>query len=190
MSGLVPGLDYHLNVLSPGYQPGSQKGKAIVLKPEEVRDLVDIRLEWWGKKAVPGLLKKLQSADMYDRESAARHLGQLGADAADAVPALMEKLKNDPRNTVRYSVAAALGKIGPAAKQAVPDLIRALQKDAGGGVQREAATALGLIGHPVALPFLKEALDNPDTDVSGAAAEAIQRLEKVWKKPSSDKKIK
>jgi RNA polymerase sigma factor (sigma-70 family) len=176
MTGLIPGLEYHLSIEAAGYQRGTQP-KELVLKPDEVREIGDIRLEWWGKKAVPGFIKKLQSADMYERESAAAQLGALGTDAADAVPALIEKLKKDPCNTVRYGAAAALGKIGPASKRAVPDLIRALQEDTGGGVQREAAIALGLIGDSSALPALKEAVNHSDRDVSRAAAEAIECVE-------------
>ena len=178
MMGMIPGLEYHLSVHSTGYRGGMQAGE-LVLKPDETRELKDICLEWWGKKAVPGLVKKLQSPDLYDREYAAALLGELGAEAAEAVPALVEKLNKDPRNTVRYSVAAALGKIGPAAKPAVPDLIRALQEDAGGGVQREAATALGLIGDLSATPALKVALEHVDRDISIAAAGAIKRLEEA-----------
>ena len=186
MTNLIPGLEYHLAIERKGHQTGTQK-KKLVLNPDEIRELGDIRLEWWGKKAVPGLLNKLQSADMYDRETAAHQLGQLGADADAAVPALIEKLNQDPTNTVRYGVAAALGKIGPAAKLAVPSLLRALQEDTGGGVQREAATALGLIGDLSALPFLRNALKNPDRDVQNAAAESVERLEKVLKKPAPAK---
>ncbi len=174
--GLVPGLEYCLSIQSAGYRTKSETNE-LVLKPDEVRDIGDIRLDWWGKKAVPGLLKKLQSDDTYDRESAARFLGELGADGAAAVPTLIESLKQDPRNTVRFTVAEALGRIGPTAKAAVPDLIQALQNDTGGGVQREAAIALGLIGDGSALPALKDALNSSDTTIKRAAAEAIKRLE-------------
>ncbi|QJW95257.1 sigma-70 family RNA polymerase sigma factor [Frigoriglobus tundricola] len=187
MTGLVPGLDYYLVVRAPGLQPREQAGElvfqpGVVLKPDEVRDLEAVRLEWWGKKAVPGLIEKLTSAETSARERAAGQLGELGADAVGAVPALVERLKHDPRNTVRYGAAAALGKIGPMARAAVPDLITALQEDTGGGVQREAATALGLIGDPSALPVLNGALKNSDSDAPRAAAEAIRRLEEAAKK--------
>jgi RNA polymerase sigma factor (sigma-70 family) len=186
MTGLIPGLEYHVVVRAAGltrdltgelvFQPG------VVLKPGEVREIGDIRMEWWGKKAVPGLLKRLASADASDRAAAASQLGELGADAIDAVPALVERLKHDPRNTVRFGSAAALGKIGPTARAAVPDLITALREDWGGGVQREAATALGLIGELSALPALKRASTDSDNEVARAAAEAIKRLEEVAKK--------
>ena len=180
IAGLVPGLTYSLEVRAPGYQRGMHL-KIFALKPGAVHEIGEIRLDWWGKKAVPGLLEKLQSDDRYMREEAARQFGELGEDASAAVPALIEVLKRDPINSVRYDAAAALGKIGPMARAAIPDLIRALEKDTGGGVQREAATALGLLGDGTALPALKAALDNPDNEVKRAAAEAIKRLERPAK---------
>jgi HEAT repeat protein len=183
MTGLVPGLEYELVVRAPGlvldqHSPGQVEfGRDVVLKPGEDRDLGEVRMEWWDKRAVPGLIVRLKSTEWATRGSAAGALGDLGSDAVDAVPALIEALNRDPHNTVRFGAAAALGKVGPAAKAAVPDLIKALREDTGGGVQREAAAALGLIGDPGALPFLKEALDNTDIDVRKAAGEAIERLE-------------
>ena len=53
-------------------------------------------MEWWGPKAVPGLIEKLKLKDARVREIACRDLSSLGADAAEAVPALIEALKGDP----------------------------------------------------------------------------------------------
>jgi hypothetical protein len=182
VTGLIPGLDYHLTVRAPGYQ-GWRRPDTFVLKPGEGRAIGDARLDWWGIKAVPGLIKKLQSGTAFDQALAIALLGELGADAAEAVPTLVEKLTQDPSNSVRFSVAATLGKIGPPARVAVPALIRALQEDTGGGVQREAATALGLLGDRSALPALKDALKSSDSDVSKAAGEALKRLDEGAKKP-------
>jgi RNA polymerase sigma factor (sigma-70 family) len=182
ISGLIPGLDYVLAVRAPGYHY-TQTHNTFVLKPDEVRALQDTRLDWWGPKAVPGLIKKLQSDNTFDQALALALLGELGADAAGAVPALVEKLTQDPSNSIRFSAAEALGKIGPPARVAVPTLIRALKEDTGGGVQQHAATALGLLGDRSALPALKEALESSDSGVSKAAGEALKRLEEAAKKP-------
>lgn len=176
MTGLIPGLDYYLSLDAPGYV--RSQSERFVLKSQETRDLRDLRLEWSGKKAIPRLLKGLQHADMYARESACRELAELGPDAAECVPAVIELLRKDQRNTVRYNAAAALGKIGPAAISATPHLIRALKEDTGGGIQREAATALGLIGDPASLPALREAAKNPERDIETAATASILRIEK------------
>lgn len=179
--GLIPGVEYHVWANPPGLR-GAAHPETITLKPDETRELADLRLEWWGKKAVPGLIKKLQGANAFERDLALALLGELGAEAADAVPALVENLKNAKSNSVRFSAATALGKIGPPAKASVPDLIKALQEDNGGGVQREAATALGLIGEAAALPALKVASEHVDQDIRKAAAEAIKRLDEWAKK--------
>lgn len=44
MTELIPGLDYHLSIQATGYQQSSLD-KEIVLKPDEIRDLGDVRLE-------------------------------------------------------------------------------------------------------------------------------------------------
>jgi hypothetical protein len=64
----------------------------------------------------------LKSAKKADRIAAAEVLGQIGPEAAPAVPALMVLLKD--RTTQECNVAArSLGRIGPGAKSAVPLLI-------------------------------------------------------------------
>ena len=54
-------------------------------------------------------------------------LENMGPDAKDAVPALINAL-SDPDRGVRQASVKALGRIGPAAKAAVPALSRALKK--------------------------------------------------------------
>jgi hypothetical protein len=179
--GLIPGLEYRVWLNAPGHR-AAMYPDAITLKPEETRELKELRMEWWGKKAVPDLLKNLRSPNASDRQSATGLLGALGADAEEAVPELVKALKNDPVNSVRFSAAGALGRIGPKARGAVPDLITALQKDAGGGVQREAAIALGLIGDPSALEALQSVTLHVDTDIRRAAIEAVKRVKDAVKK--------
>ena len=56
------------------------------------------------------------------RYASAQAMGQIGPDAREAVPALIEALM-DTVADVRYWSALALGRIGPEAKAAVPTLI-------------------------------------------------------------------
>jgi HEAT repeat protein len=96
-----------------------------------------------GKPAVPTLVRLL------NREKSAYWccivLGEMGADAADAAPALVEVLQGNPRPEVRREAALALGLIGPAAADSVPALTQALGEN-DTAIAAGAAYALGRIG--------------------------------------------
>jgi len=77
-----------------------------------------------GPAAVPGLIRML--GDKTVTCEAARALGDLGPAAKDAVPQLIQALK-DKRANVRQFAATALGQIGPAAREAIPSLTDALK---------------------------------------------------------------
>jgi HEAT repeat protein len=109
---------------------------------------------------------------------AAFALGNIGHVGKDAVPALINALKDQDAN-VRWSAAAALGKIGPAAEDAVPALSDAL-KDQNGSVRSSAAAALGTIG-PAAkdtVLALNDAVNDKYTNATGAL-DAILRSTSV-----------
>jgi HEAT repeat protein len=93
---------------------------------------------------VPALVKQLKSTDPDMRRSAAKELGEAGADAKPAITALAEALK-DRDLFVRRFAAQALGEIGPDARPAVKALTGALN-DPKKEVSQAAATALGKIG--------------------------------------------
>src|SRR5579883_1994592 len=65
-------------------------------------------------------VKDLGSRDQDIRHSAAFHLSEMGAEAKDAVPQLIEVLQSDPIMSIRGEAASALGKIGAPASAAVP----------------------------------------------------------------------
>ncbi len=176
MSKLIPGLDYHMTAHAKGYRTGHYDRKKFVLEPGQQLDAGTLKLDWWGKKAVPGLIQQLKNPAKDVRFVAAGLLGRLGADAAEAVPHLLEVLRDDESSSVHNLVTQALGKIGPMAELAVPEIIETLKSD-NGGLRREAAKALGLIGSPVAIPALKAAMNDERRDVRKAAAEAIKQIE-------------
>jgi HEAT repeat protein len=93
---------------------------------------------------ISGLMQDLKTGDDATRAAAALALGEKGAEARDAVPALTEALR-DEYELVRERAAEALGQIGPPAKAAVPALSMAL-KDAVADVREAAADALQRIG--------------------------------------------
>ena len=91
------------------------------------------------------LINALGDKDQSVRNDVARVLGLIGPETKDAVPKLIEMLKNDTGWFARSSAAHSLGKIGPDAKSAVPALIEAM-KDRIAGVRGAAILALGEIG--------------------------------------------
>ena len=122
------------------------------------------------------------------RIAAIQALGGFGREAANAVPELVQALR-DKDLRVRWFAAEALGLIGPDAKAAIPALHAALRsRDAvaadaanvDGGVADApmrliAAFALGRIGPEAraAIPDLIAALSGPDSRVRAEAARAL-----------------
>jgi hypothetical protein len=77
-----------------------------------VRWQATVALGTLGPPAIPLLLKALRDVESQCRESAARALGSMGADAIDCAPAL-EALLKDANYDVRDAAAKALEKIDP-----------------------------------------------------------------------------
>lgn len=156
-------------------------------------------------EAVPVLIARLKSPDLWIRHEAARTLGYLGAAGKDAVPSLIEAL-HDPF-PVPYAVVPAFGDIGPEARTAIPVLLvtardipvlRILAADALGGIGEPAReAALGLLDHRAgemravglralggmgeaarpSLPRIRAALAGGTSDERLAAADALVRLD-------------
>ncbi len=121
-------------------------------------------------------IEKLQDKDVAVRRSAAMALKQMGAEAKQAVPALIKALQ-DKDHHVRSRAASTLGKIGPEAEEAISNLIELLQ-DKNKGVRWYAAIGLGEIGPKAkrAIPALIRILEGEDRDVRWIAAEALGRI--------------
>jgi hypothetical protein len=167
---LVPKLDYRYYVKAEGFQdeyPGDRR--PIVADSARQVEAQEVRLSWRGKKALPRFLK------FADRDQGAIHaLGELGPQAAPAVPTLTAILKASPDNEKRRLAAQALGKIGPAAKGAVGELTSAMKND-DPQVARYAAESLGLIGDPRAAAAIEAARTSARIDPQTAAV-ALWRL--------------
>jgi hypothetical protein len=125
------------------------------------------------------LIDFLQADQAAFRAEAARALGRLKSDAADAVPALQQLLAHDPDVTVRCQAATALGRLGRRAAPAVDDLASALWHPHR-PLRFCAAHALGCMGS-AACGALKDLLyfgrtltdDRPLTDAIWAAVARI-----------------
>jgi lysophospholipase L1-like esterase len=127
-----------------------------------------------GPEDVPRLQGALDSADPYVAAFAAWSLGNLGAAAEAAVPALARALSRDDTDAV---VAGALARIGPRAAGAVGVLAHDLGSENADRRWRAART-LGRIGPPAApaVPRLAEALADPHDAVRRNAARALGRI--------------
>ena len=126
---------------------------------------------------LPVLLDALRTKARLFPGMAAAALGELGASAAPAVPALAAELKA-PHADDRWSAAGALAAIGSAASPAVPALADALEHDRDEKARWYAAYALSEIGpdSAPAIPALLQALEDIDDDVRGYAARALSRI--------------
>ncbi len=164
MTGLIPGLDYYMTAHAAGYHTEFGNAKKFVAEPGQELEVGTLKLDWWGKKAVPELIEKLQMPE--EREGAAEMLGYLGADAAEALPVLIQVLKAESRSEVRYKIASALDKVSPAVKVVAPELIQrlidSLRQDSSSSVRYSVASALGKIGAGAraAVPALIETLQH------------------------------
>jgi HEAT repeat protein len=122
-------------------------------------------------------LKNYQS----EKHDVVRLLGEIGPQAARAVPFLVEILRSQEplSDSLKEDAYEALGQIGPGAKEAVPVLLEALaDTKAFGRTSSRVARALGKIGPEAraAIPQLTRLADRGDYDTRPAAALALAQM--------------
>ena len=137
--------------------------------PDKVQEAILAVGDRKYKRFVPLLIKLLHRDPRTIMRCACAHsLGELRA--VEAAPALIRAM-DDKESLVRCDAAIALGKI--ASPKAVPRLSRAVRFDPDPDVRAAAATALGKIATSPAIQALIETLQDRDTSVRFAAAEAL-----------------
>jgi len=126
-----------------------------------------------GKAAVPNLIEALKDDEA--APYACVVLGTIGPEAAEAAPALAERLKAEKRPEVRQQLAMALGAVGT--EKAVPALIQELS-DAREATRVAAAFGLGRIGPPAEAgeAALTKSLETPDPVLKVVAAWALAKI--------------
>jgi HEAT repeat protein len=154
----------------------SAMGEMMADKDPAVRANVADAFASLGEKAVPRLIKALESDDT--QELANEVLHRLGPKAKDAVPALILELK-DPNADYRREVEFTLASIGPDAKAAVPALLERMQTDTEPRVKYTACYALGKIGPAAAeaIPKLRENLTSDDKFLKTASVWALLHIQ-------------
>ena len=122
-----------------------------------------------AKAGLPAIVEAIQDQDDFVRDKGIWAAGEFGPGAKDAVPALIQILRD--RLNGYFNAAQALGKIGLDAEPALPELIRLL-KD--GPIY--AAMGLGGIRSEEAVPALIEALGSTSGQGAQWCAWALGQL--------------
>jgi hypothetical protein len=96
------------------------------------------------ERIVPAILKKLRDEDAQVRWISARVLGSINTLPETCVPALAERVRDDPAGNVKCYALMALMKFGPRAQAALPDVMAATsdEDDAIRYYAREAVKAI------------------------------------------------
>jgi HEAT repeat protein len=129
--------------------------------------------------ATAGWVAALKSSDSLERRLATHALAEIGHMAPEAVPSLIEALR-DSESFVRVWAAAALARVEPEHPDVIPALV-AGTRDGISFVRSLAAWHLGRLGprHPgieIAVPDLRELLNDNDPSVSAEALVALENL--------------
>jgi len=124
-----------------------------------------------GAHAVGPLKRMLDDSNFFIRRRSAEILGKLGANAASATGALLERLA-DPQYEVQVAAEHALILIGPAA---IPELMKTYYKD-DEGARRSVVKLLGNFGPPAASPLAEVAKKDASGFVRLSAIEALAQL--------------
>jgi HEAT repeat protein len=132
-----------------------------------------------AREAVPALIHGLDDSAAAVRREAAYALGRIGAEAKDALPAL-EKLLLDQRDDhARIACAEALWSIAQRTA-GIPFLCTLVVRTGGDiSLRVRAMRALGKMGvrARAALPYLVEAMDEPNVQLRRALAETLLKIQ-------------
>lgn len=154
--------------------------RSIEDEDESIREYSIIALGHQGRAARPviqALIKRLLKDPIFDiRKDAAWALGEIGPEAKEAIPHLVEALQ-DEFEFVRREAIESLSKIGANPAEIVPAFIKAL-KDQDWIVRREGAESLGKLGFRAkeAIPSLILVLKDPNENCRSSAKVALSKI--------------
>src|SRR5437868_3068840 len=162
--------------------------------PDRDSPEVDDAVRTMGTNVIPALLGMLRAEDSQIEVTLAalgfrytpaktqhlraqKGLSALGADASNAVPALIEIYKQNTSPAARQAAANSLVEIGPAAKTAIPALIKSAAST-NSDVRAFALYTLGRMAleSELVVPVLIKGLRDPDREVRNNAAFGLGAL--------------
>jgi HEAT repeat protein len=137
-----------------------------------------------ARPAVPALTEAAKGGGRKLRSGAIRALASIAlADRSclrDVLLVLVEALRDKTTPALRLQAAQELGRLGPESKLAVEDLVSLFRDpELGPEYKKVAADSLGNIGlgAKVAIPVLREALQDQDYGVRTAVADALKKIQ-------------
>ena len=153
--------------LPPDKARGADNNHAMPLRPRPSRSGIGPP----ARGAVPDLVQSLADKDPKVRAEAASALGEIGGDAAQAIPRLVKLTSDETDDGVANQGVHALGKIGAKAVPALTARMKAGDPD----LRIRFVTALGDVGPgaAVAIPDLARAAVDGDEEIRTAAVEAL-----------------
>ena len=139
-------------------------------------------------KSLSEWLTMLEEQDPAKRYAAIRAVGEIGPEAKEAIPALIQTIRETRNRNKRFLVASVHALLGMG-REVVPHMITLL-KDDDWEIRRGAAWMLGKLGPEAedAVPALTEALRDSNAVVRAKASEALKRIkgeETTSTRPSS-----
>jgi HEAT repeat protein len=147
----------------------------VALRRDTIKHLIHSDL---SAHLFPEMKAALKDSDDEVRATAATAIGNLGAKAEDAIPALLAQLEKDKFKEARETAARALGRIGKAApknRTAVKPLKKAAAEDADPVTRTVALGALAMMDEdvPAQIAALRKFLTHDEALVRMKAAHAL-----------------
>ncbi len=142
-------------------------------RPDQPGRVAALSEPFFAGRRLSEWIKLLESQDLATRLGAARSLGEMGADARAAVPALIQRLA-DRDAFVPTAAADSLGAIGPEAAEAIPAMAKTFERSSGfdRGIIGPAIARIG----PKAVPKLVELTRTSDDFARWEATRALRLI--------------
>lgn len=150
--------------------------EALKDKDEHVREAVAKALKRVEPRFMEFAIQALTDAKPSVRGGAAVTLAYMGLEAGEAVPALVQVLKEEDDDDVRLAAIFALASIGPKAKPSIPALIQIVKDDQNPICRKVAIMALGLLdSEGKSVQALRAALRDEDAQVRDVASAVLKQ---------------